>query len=98
MLRPYMVRVAIAFDSKRAIAWSVRVNTRWATGRHEERCHHSSVNRSFIARDPHHPAVLKERGTGGVHVRGTGGIVSHVERDRSACHGHEHGAGMIMPT
>jgi len=29
---------------------------------------------------------------------GTGGIVSHVKRDRSGCHRHQDRAGMIMPT
>src|SRR5438552_13426262 len=51
-------------------------------------------SRSFVARDPHIPALLNEYGTGGMNGAGAGGIVPMVERDRSGFYDDNHGTGM----
>src|SRR5438876_11942507 len=89
---------ATGLESKRAIPRSVCINTRWTTRGHEEGHHCGSLNRSFVARDPHIPVCLNECGTGGVTRSGAGGIVPMVERDRSGFYDDQHGTGMVVPT
>jgi hypothetical protein len=59
----------IAFASKWTIPRCWRIQTRWTTRGHEEGRHYGGLNRSFVARYPHHPAILKECGSAGVRLR-----------------------------
>jgi hypothetical protein len=90
--------VEVELESKWTISGCRRINTRWTARGHEEGRHYGGLNRSFVARDSHHPAVLNECGTSGVNLWGTGGIVPHVKRDRSGFHDDQHGTRMIVPT